>query len=105
MKLGSGSIENISDHGAVDEATSILNEICIDGNGIENKIPSLEDTEELARIDIEYLKSITVNKGNIEIIKDKLISSAENRMKMLEDQQIDLRVEFPYFFTDPDLVI
>lgn len=100
MKLGLETNNNKLAHGAIDATAIALDEMSIDDIGVRNI-----NRDELARNDIEFLKSVTVNEGNMQIIKEKLISSAEYRMRMLKDHHIELRVEYPYFYTYPDLVI
>lgn len=105
MKLGLQPNNSQLAHGAIDATAIALDEMSIDENGARNVNSGLENREELVQNDIEFLKSITVNEGNMQIIKVKLSSSAEYRMQLLRDHHVELRVEFPYFFTDPDLVM
>lgn len=112
MKSGTTINYNDSDHEVdTDEVAGAFGEMEINVNAIESQSEGIENiarsdtTEELARVDIEYLKTVVVNESSIEMIKDKLVSTAEYRSKMLDDKQTDLRIEFPYFFTHADLVI
>lgn len=54
--------------------------------------------------DVEFLKSVIVNSDNMEIIKSKLSQTVAYRSTMLKNDQLCYRIEFPYFFTNPDLV-
>lgn len=65
----------------------------------ENQDPHIE-----ARSEIQFLKSVVVNDQNLQVIKEKLFATAEFRKEMLRDEKTELRVEFPYFFTNPYLV-
>lgn len=83
----------------IESASSILETVSLDGSESNNlEIPDARDT-------IQSLKSFVVNEENMEFFKAKLFETAEYRFKMLQNKQIDLRVEFPYFFTCPELVI
>lgn len=57
-----------------------------------------------AKEDVEFLKSVVVNKDNIELIRTKLSQTRQYRWNMLKNEQLYFRTEFPYFFTNPDLV-
>lgn len=64
--------------------------------------PKISDEE--AKADIDFLKTILVNEENIGLIKEKLIATKSYRLKMMEELEIDLLEMFPYFFTNPSLV-
>lgn len=102
--------DNESDHELDDgEVAGALGVMAIDtsdgnANSQENATAYMNNSEESARNDVEFLKSVIVNDRNLESIKAKLISTSEYRSKMLEDKEIDLRIEFPYFFISPNLV-
>lgn len=59
-----------------------------------------EKVEEIA----EYLKSIVISSNNMEIFKSKLSQTMEYRSKILKNNNLSLRIHFPYFFADPSLV-
>lgn len=61
-------------------------------------------TDEECEADIERLKSLAVNRENIDEIKTKLIGTLDYRLKLINEMKMDLLETFPYFFTDPDLV-
>lgn len=62
-------------------------------------------SDEGAKADIELLKTILVNEVNMGLIKEKLIATKSYRLKMMEELDIDLLEMFPYFFTNPSLVM
>lgn len=59
---------------------------------------------ERQRLDVEDLKSKCVTSDMSEI-KEKLKSTLSFRSKMLENKSLDLKENFPYFFTNPEMVI
>lgn len=61
-------------------------------------------SDEQAQEDLRFLKGAVVNDHNMNEITLKLVRTAEYRTKLLEKKEIDLRNEFPYFFTHPRLV-
>lgn len=72
---------------AVDEAT----------NGIEEININPED-------DVALLKHTLVNNDNMDLIKEKIGSTAKFRKNMLKDKNLDLLQNFPYLYTNPELV-
>lgn len=62
-------------------------------------------TDEQNKCDVDMLKTITVCDKNMEEIKKKLIATMTYRLRMLDVNEIDLLETFPFFFTDPSLVI
>lgn len=54
--------------------------------------------------DLAKLRSIVVNSQNMEAIKSILISTSQYRTNLLNDKQIDLKKEFPFFFVSTELV-
>lgn len=62
-------------------------------------------TEEEMKRDIEILKTLTVSEANLNEIKEKLIATMTYRNEMMDVNELDLLENFPYFFTDPSLVI
>lgn len=69
-------------------------------------VDEIDDCDDTAceEEDIEILKSTVVSASNLDLIKTKLVSSTRYRLKMLENKSIDLLENFPYFFTNPELV-
>lgn len=78
-----------------------LDELC---NTIETINLNNEYNDDQAQEDLRLLKGIVVNDQNMDEIKLKLAKTADYRAKILKIKEIDLRVEFPYFFTHPRLV-
>lgn len=54
--------------------------------------------------DFEFLKSVIIDQTDVEILKQKLGSTRSFRANMLQDKNIDLRENFPFFFSHPNLV-
>lgn len=54
--------------------------------------------------DYEFLKSAIIDQTDLEILKQKLDSTRSFRANMLQDKNIDLRENFPFFFSHPSLV-
>lgn len=96
-KKGKQAEQPCIDHDAVDEAALAINNINL--NELENPIQK-EHPSGLVRA----LKSTVVNEQNIDLIKAKLRETMDYRCKMLKNEKLDYRIEFPYFFTNPDLV-
>lgn len=63
-----------------------------------------EYTEENAKDDCTFLRSVVVNKSNRAIIEEKLIATAEYRKKICMDSDNNLLKQFPCLFTHSDLV-
>lgn len=57
-----------------------------------------------AAADVKFLKSVKVNDENIQTIKEKIKLTSVYRKNMLNDLCMDLLENFPYFFTNPELV-
>lgn len=57
-----------------------------------------------AEKDVGLLKFTKVTEINMEDIKEKIKLTSKHRRKMLEDMSVDLLEQFPYFFTNPELV-
>lgn len=57
-----------------------------------------------AQHEISQMKSMIVNEQNIPLIKEGLVKTMQHRLDMLRDGRIDLLENFPYFFSNPELV-
>lgn len=57
-----------------------------------------------AKENFEFLKSAIIDQTDLEILKQKLNSTRSFRANMLQDKNIDLRENFPFFFSHPSLV-
>lgn len=74
-------------------------------NDTENEHENSEPIDEVNIEDeIQVLKSLIVNEGNMNIIVDKLNLTREYRSTLLKRTDIELKEYFPYFFTHPPLV-
>lgn len=54
--------------------------------------------------DVIFLKSLVVSDKNMDIFIQKLNFTRIHRNKMLLDKNIHLKEQFPYFFTNPEMV-
>lgn len=70
----------------------------------DNQMESVVDSESLQRNIVRNLRSMVVNEGNMHFIKEMLFKTLDFRAKMARDEKIEFRVEFPYFYTNPELV-
>lgn len=55
--------------------------------------------------DLDSLKSTVVNKQNVDFIREKLKSTLNYRVEMMRDLSTDLLENFPFFFSNPEMVI
>lgn len=97
------------DNASVGEATTDLEALSVtdlvgSSNSSSQHLTEVLDLHAEARQDMKLLISVVANKQNIDFIKQKLLSTLEYRSEMLRNNKTDLRVEFPYFFTYPELV-
>lgn len=69
-------------------------------NEIENLMPSNRTVDQ----DLDELKTLIVNKTNMQIVKSKLISTAAKRFSLVKNKLADFLEHFPIFFTNPELV-
>lgn len=60
--------------------------------------------DETAANEVTHLKSFNISEFNSEVFLQKLNSTRKYRNKMLLDRAIHLNEQFPYFFTQPQLV-
>lgn len=63
-----------------------------------------EIDDQTAAKDVIHLKSFDISEFNSELFLQKLNSTRKYRNKMLLDKEIHLKEQFPYFFTQPQLV-
>lgn len=54
--------------------------------------------------DLIFFKTTVVNDQNIETIKLKLKSTAAKRLQLSKNKKFDFLENFPFFFTNPQLV-
>lgn len=64
-----------------------------------NQEPTVNVQEEF-----HLLKSTIVNQENLELIKEKLKITSTYRSRLFTDRNINLLEQFPFFFTNPELV-
>lgn len=91
----------------LDEAVNAMRHFNLVEDGPENAAEASNENSELdllQRNQVRFLKRVVVNNENIEIIKEKMVQTLEYRNKMIKDRNLDFRVEFPYFFSNPELV-
>lgn len=65
---------------------------------------TIGDQEEQLKNDVAFLKTAIINGEQIETIKEKITSTMMYRVKMMNELKMDLLENFPYFFTNPELV-
>lgn len=73
----------------------------VECDGDVEQVLSEEEAEEL----VSNLKFLVVNDDNIDTIKKGLLKTLQYRSKLLTEMKLNLREYFPYFFTNPNLVI
>lgn len=85
------------------ENQSITNESNIE---LENTIDDEDSSsqEEQMKNDVAFLKNAIVNNEQIETIQQKIVSTLEYRIKMMDELKMDVLENFPYFFVYPWLV-
>lgn len=79
-------------------------DIEIEDENVNNISTADEYTEHEAKTDLEFLKSVVVNDNTLSIFKEKLTLTLSYRINLVKDNETDLLVNFPYFFTYPELV-
>lgn len=62
-------------------------------------------TEENEKEDTEFLRTVVVNKTNMQLIEQKLKMTIDYRKQLCKDPNTNVLVHFPYFFTHSELVI
>lgn len=70
-----------------------------------SRASGVTDANYSAANDVIYLKSLIVSEENMEIFIEKLNSTRNYRLIMLQDKTVNLKEHFPYFFTNPEMVI
>lgn len=60
--------------------------------------------EVTAQADIVFMKSMVISDDKMDILLQKLNSTRKFRQAMVLDKSIHLKEQFPYFFTNPELV-
>lgn len=61
-------------------------------------------SDEMKRLFTE-MQSLVVNENNIPIFKDKLSKTVKYRLEISANSDGDLQINFPYFFSHPELVV
>lgn len=65
---------------------------------------TMKYTDENAKDDIEFLRTVAVNDTNMPIIEEKLMMTLKHRAVICADNHPNLLERFPYFFTHAGLV-
>lgn len=94
-----GQSENLE----LEEAACAIREIRLDTDTTSQE-DDLNDINLILRNEVRYLRSVMVTDENMDIVKQKLIKTLDYRANMVKDCEIYFRVEFPYFFSNPELV-
>lgn len=77
-----------------------INNMSINNNNDNDSTISLEQQ----RDDFEFLKYCIVGDVGEHILIEKLNSTREIRDKIMSDEHSDIRTNFPFFFSKPELV-
>lgn len=91
--------QSTNDQQPVDEAAAAIGNI-----NLEDQKRASTDENSPSEL-VRSLKGTVVNEQNMDMIKTTLRETIEYRSEMVKNDNLDCRVEFPYFFTCPDLVI
>jgi argininosuccinate lyase len=75
-----------------------------DNQQVTESITEEIDDEEILKTENMMLKSMVVNNDNMKEIMTKIRRTAKFRANMLKNIEVDLRTEFPYFFSHGELV-
>lgn len=70
----------------------------------ERGAEEIEDNLDKQKTDVANLRSLVVNNQNMEAIKSILLSTIQYCTTLLNDNAIDLKKEFPFFFIYAELV-
>lgn len=68
---------------------------------LNNNHQVIDETLENA---LQFLRTCVVTAEQMPIIQQKLISTSTYRRTLFENKNINLLEQFPYFFTNPELV-
>lgn len=101
---GQPAHDNEIDVDTVASAVEDIDIIDLDYTDSDTTYSEPNQERSVAQKDIESLQTIITNEQNLEIIKSKLVATYNLRCEILNNPEISLRLEFPYFFTCPDLV-
>lgn len=89
----------------LEEVTSEMVDLRVNVDAaIAIEVAAESDVNESHRNEVRILKSLVVCHENMHVIKDKLTQTLDYRTKLVKDKELYFRVEFPYFFSNPDLV-
>lgn len=94
----------------VDETTSAMDGISLENGSSENadetsaQASAGNEMNAILRNEIRLLRSLVVCEDTMHIIKQKLAETLDYRTTLMKDKEIDFRVEFPYLFSNPELV-
>lgn len=70
----------------------------------QNDAVETELTDEAMKNELFMLKSMVINTHNLNEIERKIQITSKCRSQMLKDFHMDIRAEFPYFFSHGELV-
>lgn len=74
-----------------------------DLNEANHSHPQDEDAQNEEE-DMDYLKRAVISKNNFASVVEKLNATRKLRQQMLLNKETDLREQFPFFFSHPELV-
>lgn len=85
--------------------SSVLNVSNIQNISMNAVVPVNDvSSDEMKQLFTE-MQSLVVNENNIPLFKDKLSKTIKYRLEISANSDSDLQINFPYFFTHPELVV
>lgn len=72
---------------------------------VEEVSAQLTETQISPENDLKFLKDCVVENTDRNLIVSKLKFTQKQREAMMHDENVDLRMSFPFFFANPHLVI
>lgn len=70
---------------------------------MEDDPESIQNEEDFQR-DLLFLKTAVINRENLDSVKQKLKATLDHRLRMMDNKEMDLMENFPFFFSHPQLV-
>lgn len=84
----------------IESASNAIQHLTINDNN-----PTNDSNNDLIQMNnVRVLRSFLVNDVNMEFFKQQLLETLQYRTRLIQNENIDFRVEFPYFFTNCELV-
>lgn len=83
---------------------NVTNESLLHGSAAELNETEIELSDEESKEILLFLKSLIVSNENMDMLLAKLDATRSYRSKLMIQMELNLKEEFPYFFTNPELV-